>query len=70
MNPSHKQKRSTEGAPMWWIDANREAMAYGISIVLVSSDKDPEHIPITRYDELIDAMKWAQVNAHIPSQES
>jgi hypothetical protein len=71
-NPSHRQKQSKDDAPDWWIHANREAMAYGFSVVLITSDKDPEHIPYTRHDELMQAMRWAQVNraVDIPSQES
>ena len=72
MNPSHKQKRTKDDAPQWWIDAHNESLLNGVSIVLISSDKPPEHIPINRYDELIEAMKWAQTNREvdIPSQES
>lgn len=61
-NPSHKQKQSKDDAPQWWIDAHNEALLNGVSVVLISSDKDPEHIPMDGYPKLIEALQWATKN--------
>ena len=62
MNPSHKQKKSKEYAPQWYIDACIDAMTMGTGIVkvtLVGGQYDIERIPPSEYLEVADALKWA-----------
>ena len=59
MNPSHKQKKSKEpDTPQWYIDAYLEALKHGLGVVVIRLNEEPEHIPVNRYPELIDALKW------------
>ena len=61
MNPGHKQKKSKEpDAPQWYIDAYLDALQYGSAIVLFRNGQEPEHIPVSKYTELKEAMTWRQ----------
>ena len=60
MNPQHKQKPSKEpDAPQWYIDAYLDALKYGTGVVMIHSNKPPEHIPPERYLEVAEGLTWA-----------
>lgn len=59
MNPSHKQKKSKEDAPQWYIDACIDAMTNGLGVIVIRFDgKDYEikHIKPAVFLELSDAL--------------
>lgn len=63
-NPSHKQKKSKDDAPQWYIDAYLEALEIGTAVMLMDSNQKVEHLPKARYQELIEALKHQQKQKH------
>lgn len=58
MNPSHKQKKSKEpDAPQWYIDAYLESLKYGIGIVVIRYNQEPEHIPFPQQLEFVEQVQ-------------
>ena len=58
-NPSHKQKKSKEDAPQWYIDACIDAMVVGMGVVKVTLEGGQyniERIPPERFLEAADAL--------------
>lgn len=52
----HSRATSKDDAPDWWINAHNDSLRYGTGVILVHSDKGPEHVPMDRYPELADAL--------------
>lgn len=53
---NHKQKKSKEDAPQWYIDAYLESLRTGLGVIVIRDGQDIEQIPPEKYLELAEAL--------------
>ena len=53
---NHKQKKSKEDAPQWYIDAHLESLRTGVGVIVIRNGQGIEQIPPEKYLELAEAL--------------